>query len=268
MNPKPIDPSTMADSPLTGGGPPTSNAEGSSLYTCSRCNRLLPSKNFYKSKHSRRGFQASCKDCDKEKGRKNYRANRKKYLEQHRAWKAANRARILITNRAWRRANPERQRNYTKKWVQNNLERALKLRRARTTANQLRIKEQNRLWRATNRERRRETDRAWCARNPTMRAYYMSLRRARTLSAPGADYTTPQHIKWRWEMWGNRCYICGAQADSTDHVIAAVRGGSYWPANLRPICTPCNSSKHKHPLQDFLRFTNKTLWEMPKPNLP
>jgi HNH endonuclease len=44
-------------------------------------------------------------------------------------------------------------------------------------------------------------------------------------------------------MWGGRCWMCGGQATATDHVKALVCGGSNWPANLRPICQPCNSRK-------------------------
>ena len=68
-------------------------------------------------------------------------------------------------------------------------------------------------------------------------------RRARLAKSSGYLYTTAQHILWRWEMWGGRCYVCGAVATATDHVKPLARGGSHYPSNLRPICLTCNSSK-------------------------
>ena len=37
--------------------------------------------------------------------------------------------------------------------------------------------------------------------------------------------------------------MCGTEATAIDHVKPIARGGSNWPANLRPACTPCNSRK-------------------------
>lgn len=68
-------------------------------------------------------------------------------------------------------------------------------------------------------------------------------RRALKRDAPGAGYTTHAMIRARWEMFGNRCWICGAPATATDHVKPIVAGGGNWPCNLRPICRSCNSSK-------------------------
>ena len=68
-------------------------------------------------------------------------------------------------------------------------------------------------------------------------------RRARKLGAVGADYTTTEMIKARCDLWGNRCYICGAPMTAIDHVKPLAKGGAHLPCNLRPICKSCNSSK-------------------------
>lgn len=39
------------------------------------------------------------------------------------------------------------------------------------------------------------------------------------------------------------CYICGAPATQTDHVVPVARGGTDHPSNLKPICWPCNRAK-------------------------
>lgn len=71
-----------------------------------------------------------------------------------------------------------------------------------------------------------------------------NARRARMMGAAGWDYTTADMICARWEMWGNRCWICGEhEATATDHVKPIYRGGANWPCNLRPVCKRCNSRK-------------------------
>lgn len=81
----------------------------------------------------------------------------------------------------------------------------------------------------------------WRAENPTKRWAAEQRRRAAKRNAAG-DCTTEQ-LEARWAYYGGRCWCCGAEADATDHVKPLRKGGSNWPANLRPICTSCNSSK-------------------------
>ena len=51
-------------------------------------------------------------------------------------------------------------------------------------------------------------------------------------------------VQARIDYYGGRCYICGAEdADTIDHVKPIAKGGAHIPANLRPACLSCNSSK-------------------------
>lgn len=68
-------------------------------------------------------------------------------------------------------------------------------------------------------------------------------RSARKHGALGTDYTTAEMITARCALWGNRCYICGAQMQAIDHVKPLAKGGAHLPCNLRPICRSCNSRK-------------------------
>tara|TARA_R110000868_G_scaffold263176_2_gene521805 strand:+ start:918 stop:1676 length:759 start_codon:yes stop_codon:yes gene_type:complete len=68
-------------------------------------------------------------------------------------------------------------------------------------------------------------------------------RRAREAGADGANYTQPIHIRGRWGVFGNKCWMCGKTATCTDHVKPLHKGGANWPSNLRPSCRPCNLSK-------------------------
>ncbi len=73
-------------------------------------------------------------------------------------------------------------------------------------------------------------------------------RRAMEVEAPG--HFTEEQWQARLAFYGWRCWLCGCDWDALpsfhktiDHVIPLSRGGSNWPANLRPACKSCNSIK-------------------------
>lgn len=111
-------------------------------------------------------------------------------------------------------------------------------------------------WVAANQERRRAYRKEYYRRNAEkvkaeVKAYYqanpekwrawMQARRARLRNAPGT--ASVAQIASRVAYYGGLCWMCHKPADTIDHVIPLVRGGSHWPANLRPACRSCNSSK-------------------------
>jgi 5-methylcytosine-specific restriction endonuclease McrA len=112
------------------------------------------------------------------------------------------------------------------------------------------IKGKSRRWYKDNRVRSLLKSAQWRKSNPEkqleLSRAYVERRRARLRGAAGWNYTTSQHIRWRWEMWGNKCWMCGAKAEETDHIISLEKGGSHWPANLRPACKHCNRSKRRN----------------------
>lgn len=70
---------------------------------------------------------------------------------------------------------------------------------------------------------------------PTVRAERM--RRA-------DGHATDAQVRARVEFYGGLCWICRAVPwQAIDHVKPIAAGGSKWPANLRPVCTSCNSRK-------------------------
>lgn len=90
---------------------------------------------------------------------------------------------------------------------------------------------------------------AWTARNLKWRrenrraALDIAQRRlARQKSAATVPFTKDQLLA-KWDYWGRRCWICGEEATSTDHVKPLSKGGAHMLCNLRPICRPCNSTK-------------------------
>jgi len=86
-------------------------------------------------------------------------------------------------------------------------------------------------------------------KHPEQAKIYQLQRRA--LKAGASGHATTKQIQARWEYYGNKCYICGKDAEAIDHVIPLSKGGNNWPANLRPICKRCNSSKHAKWPYDF-----------------
>lgn len=63
-------------------------------------------------------------------------------------------------------------------------------------------------------------------------------------------FCTVEQWKARIDVYGHRCYICKCDYDALpsneqtiEHVIPISKGGTNWPANLRPACLSCNLSK-------------------------
>lgn len=95
----------------------------------------------------------------------------------------------------------------------------------------------SRQWRAANPDYFLE----WARANPDKIAAKVRTRRARHHQASGS--ASAEAIEARRTYYGGRCWMCGKDADTIDHVIPLSRGGSHWPANLRPACRSCNAKK-------------------------
>ena|SRR5712664_880068 len=67
-------------------------------------------------------------------------------------------------------------------------------------------------------------------------------RRARKVDAAGS--CSSEQLVARIAVFGWRCWMCGDPWEHIDHVIPLARGGTNWPANLRPACGRCNRRKH------------------------
>lgn len=136
-------------------------------------------------------------------------------------------------------AHPEKAREYAKRWKKKNPA-AVRASGARARA----------AWTGRERAMAAGYAKAWKARNPDKNRAIRHARRARESSAPGSFSDT--QLRARWDMWGGLCWMCGDIADSLDHVIALSRGGTNWPANLRPACRSCNSRKQDRDWREFV----------------
>ena len=114
-------------------------------------------------------------------------------------------------------------------------------------ANPERTKEIHRKWRAENPGRVAEMHQAWIKKSPERRRVIMQgvrqRRRAREHGS-GVFGVTPVQFQGRWDYYSGLCWMCGAVATAMDHVKPLAKGGAHIASNLRPACTPCNSSKH------------------------
>lgn len=63
---------------------------------------------------------------------------------------------------------------------------------------------------------------------------------------------TAEQITYRVAFFGGVCAYCRSKPyEHLDHAIPISRGGTNWPANLRPACANCNLSKHAKTPAEF-----------------
>lgn len=98
-----------------------------------------------------------------------------------------------------------------------------------------------RKWYAENPEKARAAMRRWRRAHLKSVRFYCMRRRALLAGAVGT--CTPEQLQARIDFYGGRCWMCGKPFKAIDHVIPLSKGGTNWPANLRPACTSCNSRK-------------------------
>lgn len=170
-------------------------------------------------------------------------------LEERRAcqksWRIANREHCLAKLRKWREDNREGASRSQAEWRRNNAARKRANDRAYCAANKERIRERGREYHLKNRDVIIQRVRAWAAANPERRRKTGNDYRSRKYAAEacGVPFTAEQLVR-RISYYGDRCWVCHGEWTDLDHVKPLKRGGPNLLANLRPICRPCNSTKH------------------------
>ena len=133
-------------------------------------------------------------------------------------------------------------REYHTRWRQDNPDLMSAMRKRDRTKNQKQRRVYNALWYQENKKHTNEVRRRWRKRNVLKWRAYAHQRTARQYDATG--YASPEAIEARMSFYGYRCYMCRGAFDQIEHVIPLSRGGTNWPANLRPACRSCNARKH------------------------
>lgn len=68
-------------------------------------------------------------------------------------------------------------------------------------------------------------------------------RKHRESAAPGLTSAQRTRLLAKWKRQGKACAYCDAPADTLDHVVPLVRGGTNYEGNLTPCCRACNGRK-------------------------
>jgi len=190
---------------------------------CTKCGVVKYFGEFKKRSDCAGGVNSRCKACEAESNRKWCKENREKRAEHSRKYYEKNRGNVLESHRKYREENSEK------------------------------VAESKRKYREKNKERAAELQRKWCEENPEKSAERGRRRRARKANANGTH--TAEHIKARFDYYGNKCIYCGSEENlEVEHRIPLSRGGSDWPANLAPACRPCNRSKSTKTEAEFKKF--------------
>ncbi len=191
---------------------------------CRHCKRTLPLSDFY------RRPQAKCKRCVR---------------ACNAQWRANNRDAHQALRQRYYRAHPEKWCEYKRQWRRANPSREATLARQRYERNKPARQARARSYAATHQAQRRDALRAWTAANrETVREYGRKRRAAKKLGP--CDPIKPELLTAKLAYWGWQCWLCGDEPTAWDHVKPLSKGGAHIPANLRPACTSCNSSKHDH----------------------
>jgi len=109
-------------------------------------------------------------------------------------------------------------------------------------------------WKAQHPEQIREIWRRsgqnWRDRNRTKVVAGRNRKRARHAGAPG--HHTGVQLQAISQQFEGLCAYCGGHADSWDHIVPLVAGGSNFAWNMIPACRACNSKKQDAPVEEYL----------------
>lgn len=195
------------------------------LKKCSKCKEEVSPEEFYRNRTKADGLSSECKKCSR---------------ETVASWCARNRESSRQHKRDWRARNLESARDRSRKWGAENRERRRESLRKRRARNPDLFRERGRRWRAKRPDLQKEYRRAWRETNPERHLASIERRRSRFEAAGPVDQAK---LEARLDVLGRRCFYCPGPFEALDHSIPLARGGTNMISNLRPVCSPCNSSK-------------------------
>lgn len=195
--------------------------------TCTYCYEYKPYNEYYPKKNGYMGFTSRCKECDSIKGKEYRRNNPEKERERSRRYYEENREEILIKDKIYREENSEYIKEYRRKFRKEN-------------PDKMRYHEQNRSPEA--KEARREWRKQYYRDNPDKWSQYKLNRRARELSLPNT--LTECEIKEIHSLF-NGCSLSDEKDDiHLDHFIPLSTGyGGTFKGNMIPLHSELNLSK-------------------------
>lgn len=171
---------------------------------------------------------------------------------QYESYKARVAAGIILPNH---KRDPEKVRERSKAYYELHKPSCLVSAKAWQETNPEKVLASKTKWRLSNVEKQRAATSRWQREHRIENNVKAARHRARKFGAAG--FHTPEQLAARVAYYGHRCAYCGGPYESVDHVIPLARGGSNWPANLRPACAFCNSSKADKLLSEWTSPKNK-----------
>lgn len=88
------------------------------LKICTACKLIFPLANFYKHKHSKKGYTSQCKQCTLCVQKTNLNTQRKR--EQGKRYYIKNKSHVAMKNKEWSLKNPEKSKAIKDRWWKNN----------------------------------------------------------------------------------------------------------------------------------------------------
>lgn len=242
------------------------------LRICTKCGTEFPlSKVFFEPhKASAYGLRRKCRDCERklkrERVAKQTDEQREGSLIKRRARRAEKREQYCAAARAIYARTIDHQRARQRSWYQQNHEAVLKSaakwrnthkeliksRKPTWKIDPIKLSRAKRRWYLKHREERLVYAREYRKSNPIKVALALFRYRARLRAAHGD--ATDEQIKARVDFFGGVCSYCGGPHEHLDHAIPIARGGTNWPANIRPACAHCNRSKQNKTVLEFLAW--------------
>lgn len=187
--------------------------------------------------------------------------------------------------RRWRERNPERSRELSRKyyeqdpgrfrasakasrlrnidkvrerfnaWASKNKAHLKAYRAARYQANREKDLALSRIWKRANADRVREWCRQYRAKNPQLGVIHQQNRRARILRNGGK--LSKGLVPKLMALQRRQCACCKANlrivGHQLDHIEPLARGGKNEDRNMQLLCPPCNRSKHARPPHEFMQ---------------
>lgn len=194
---------------------------------CSGCKQLLPASSFTRNRAQADGLAAYCRPCISAKKKQYYIKDREKIRARSRRYRTENREQLRERKRLDHIRNRERNLARSKRWHEANPERSAAIKRR---------------YYAANRSAAIARTAAWIKAHPAEKAERQRRDRARKLATSVARIT-PDLLAGKLAYWGWRCWLCGGEPTTWDHVKPSTKGGPHILANLRPACQPCNTRK-------------------------
>lgn len=225
------------------------------MKTCRLCHIDKPESCFWKRKSTRDGLDSRCTECANPIARRNSREYRAANPDKMKEYNARRPKRHLTEEKLALYRDRKRAR-YHQRLEESRAKAREKSRKRRKYA-----REFMRKLRAANPERYRAYNKQWRAANKESVQASDARKRVKRRAAIGATIGRVTAAEWKEikERQKNRCWYCNRKTAklTQDHVVPLASGGEHTASNIVAACGPCNSSKHKKPIEEFARLRGR-----------